>query len=458
MLEQFRAQLEGSNLISPEARILVGYSGGADSTCLLHLLHRAGFDIVAAHLHHGQRAEADLEMRLCEAFAAELNVPVLAGRADVPRMCRELKIGIEEAGREARYAFFRQAAFEMGCQYIATAHTLDDQAETILLRITRGTGLTGLAGIPAQRDNIVRPLLSFSRAETRAYCDENGLWTHDDPGNFDLAFSRVRIRQNVLPELRQINPQVDQALQRLGEVAGEEDRFLNGMAAGALERAINRLNGDLEFVSRDVEIAFDRSLLRHLPVVLMRRALRLSVEALSASLDHHQVTLAVDGIVGDENGSITCEHGAAVLEWSEQLVHVRILSPVSPFRYPLTHPGETDSDEFGWKFTSFEDNVSAEPMQRASFRVHIEPAAIKGPLYFRTTEPGDIMRPYGFDGRRKVSDLLSEAKLTAACRARLPVVCDLVGPIWIPGVCADERCRLVSGSNRARILTFEPNR
>ncbi|RYG30390.1 tRNA(Ile)-lysidine synthetase, partial [bacterium] len=123
MLEKLRAHLERTGLIPGGVRVLVGYSGGADSTCMLHLLHRLGFDIVAAHLHHGQREEADREAALCEAFCTEIDVPFVSGRADVPRISREAGIGLEEAGRNARYEFFRQAAFRLECELIATAHT-----------------------------------------------------------------------------------------------------------------------------------------------------------------------------------------------------------------------------------------------------------------------------------------------------------------------------------------------
>jgi tRNA(Ile)-lysidine synthase len=188
MLEQFQEHLRKSGLIPDGSRVLVGYSGGADSTALLHLLHRCGIDVVAAHLHHGQREEAEDELARCQAFAEKLDLPFIAGRADVPRMSREMGMGLEEAGREARYGFFRQAAFGAECDLIATAHTLTDQVETVLLNIVRGTGLRGLTGIPVKRENIVRPLLPFSRDETVSYCKEHGFWTHEDPANTDFAF------------------------------------------------------------------------------------------------------------------------------------------------------------------------------------------------------------------------------------------------------------------------------
>lgn len=456
MLERFRQHLELARLIPDGARVLVGYSGGADSTCLLHLLHLAGIDVVAAHLHHGQRAEADGELRLCEAFAESLGIPFVSGRADVPRMARELGIGLEEAGREARYGFFRQAAHQLGAHLIATAHTRDDHAETVLLNLTRGAGLAGLAGIPERRDELIRPLLPFSREETRAYCEAEGFWFHDDPANADINFSRARIRHRVLPELRSINPAADAAIARLSGIVSEEDRFLNGMAAAALEQSEISLNGELGFLTRDVEVAFSRDALSGLPPVLFRRAMRLAVGALGASLDYDQTALVIEGVAGQERGSVTADGGEVAVEWSPDEIVARQLRPTEPFRYGLTLPGETLSDEFGWHFVAFEEAYAGIPPVRAALDTLMNREAVKGNLYFRSASPGDAMSPLGFPHRRKLSDILSEAGLTPAARARLPIVCDMLGPVWAPGVCLDERVKPTPETEWVLRLQFAP--
>ncbi len=465
MLEAFRDYLETAGLIPPGVRVLVGYSGGADSTCLLHLLHLAGVDVVAGHLHHGQRAEADEEQRRCEEFCDQLGIPFATGKADIPRMATEMKIGLEEAGRHARYAFFQQAAFRLECQLIATAHTRTDHIETILLHLARGSGLSGLAGIQARRDNIVRPLLPFSREQARQYCEELGFWFHDDPANEDLSFSRARVRHRIVPELRAINPAADEAIARMADLVDEEDRFLNGMAAAALEQSEIELNGDLSFLSKDCEAAFDRGKLGTLPPVLFRRALRLAVQMLGATLERDHLAKIELGVSTLPNGAVTAEGGKVVVEWREDVVHARQIQPTEPFRYALTIPGETISDEFGWQFSAWHGQPAHAShdlpghglrQQRASLEVALPESAIKGPLYFRTAQSGDQMKPLGFDGTRKLSDLLSEAKLTAAARSRLPIVCDLAGPIWAPGVCLDNRMKLSGPDIRTIVIQFGP--
>lgn len=456
MLERFEAHLRRVALVPPGSQVLVGYSGGADSTCLLDLLHRAGVPVIAAHLHHGQRPEADMEMKLCEAFCNQQGIQFIGGKADVPAISREMKVGLEEGGRHARYNFFQRAAAASGCDLIATAHTRTDLVETVLLNLARGTGLAGLAGIPARRDNIVRPLLMFTREETRQYCDEHALWTHDDPANSDIAFARARVRHRIAPEFRSINPRFDDAVARLAQIAGEEDDFLNGAAAAALEHAELPLNGELSFLTCDVEVAFRRSVLMALPPVLLRRALRLAASAVGGGLDFDQTDRLIFDLADRERGSITCEGGQVVLEWTDEQIHIRDVTIATPYRYPLTIPGETISDEFGWQFTAFEDSAPKGGQARASMEVSVDPSALKGTLYFRTFKEGDHIQPLGFSGTRKVSDLLGEKRLTIAARARLPIVCDLVGCIWIPGVCLSERARIREGQDRALTLRFSP--
>ena len=457
MLDRFREHLEKTGLIPPAARVLVGYSGGADSTCLLHLLHLLEIDVVAAHLHHGQRAEADKELHLCEAFCKEQNIPFVSGKANVPKLAADMKIGLEEAGREARYGFFQQAAFQNQCDVIATAHTMSDNAETVLLNIARGAGLSGIAGIPEKRDNIIRPLMIFTREETRAYCTDLGFWFHDDPANEDLSFSRARVRHRILPEMRSINPAAEDAICRLASHASEEDRFLDSMAAAALERCERPPNGELRFLTEDAEVVLDRIALSSLPPVLFKRAIRLVAGVLGAHLNAEQTAILLSGVADQGKGSVTAEGGEVSFEWDEDRVHARLLKPNEPFRSSFEVPGETVSDEFGWTLSAVEKAGISKAPTRAALETELDLEKVKGTLHFRTAKSGDTMQPLGFNGTRKLSDLLSEAKLTKAARARLPIICDMVGCLWAPGICLDNRVAPDAQTRRVLQLRFVPN-
>jgi len=453
--ERFLAHWQSEEWVLPGATVLVGYSGGADSTALLTLLKECGVDVVAAHLHHGMRPEADAEADACAAYAESLGIPFVIGRADVPGLATDRKIGLEEAGREARYAFFRQAALQTGADSVATGHTADDHAETVLLHLLRGAGLRGLSGIPAKRDNIIRPLLPFRRAETRDFCTERGLWFHDDPANDDLRFTRSRLRHRIAPELTEIQPAWVECVARAAALIAEEDGFLNGAAAAALERAEQPLNGPLRFLTQHDEVAFRRPELTHLPRVLFRRAIRLAVEAVGGSLDYHQTEAVADGMFLPK-GSVTDEGQRVRVEWDDERVHVRSAVPSPSFRHPLEFPGATDAESLGWRL-EVEESERTERPPRAALTAWFDRDRLKGPLWFRSAQDGDRISPLGFDGHRKVRDLMAEAGLTKAARERLPVVGDLLGILWVPGVCLDNRAVNDEPGRPALRITLGPS-
>jgi tRNA(Ile)-lysidine synthase len=394
-------------------------------------------------------------MKLCEAFCEDLDILFVSGKADVPRMSADLKIGIEEAGRMARYNFLEQAARRLECDYIATAHTRTDHIETVLLNLTRGTGPQGLTGIPVRRGNIIRPLLNFSRNETAQYCKDHALWHHNDPGNDNIDFSRVRVRQRVVPELALINPSVEEAIARCANILESEDRFLNGAAAAALEQSEVILNGDLSFLTKDVELGFSKQILTGIPPVLFKRATRLAFHSLGAPIDFYQTELLAETI-HHPKGSLTADGGEVVCEWDEKQMHFRVLRPTETFRFGITFPGETESEEFGWKIVARSKTPSMSPQIRASLTVELPKNQVNGEIYFRSCAPGDTMQPLGFEGTRKISDLLSEAGLTHAARVRLPLICDFLGPIWAPGVCLSHRMYKSVDCDSVITLTFEP--
>lgn len=442
----------------PTERILVGYSGGADSTSLLHVLYELGCDLVAAHLHHGQRPEADEEEARCIAFCEQIGVPIVTARGDIPRMATELKIGLEEAGRRARYAFFQEASHQTGCDLIATGHTLDDHIESVLLHFARGSGLRGLGGIQVLTDGLLRPMLGVRRNETRSYCLDKGLWFHDDPANDDEAFARVRVRNRVVPELESINGGFLKSLQRLARIAHEEDGLLDSIAAGALERNERPFNGPLQFVTNDCEIMLDRDGLASLPNPLLRRGLRLVARTLGAETEFDSLERMSQGIRGRDDGSETLPGGQVVVEWHGELVHCRHTEVEGPTRFPLQNEGITESPVFGWEIEVTQSVSARTSGARTDLEVVVASDALRYPLSLRSAEPGDRMDPLGFDGTRKLSDLMAEAKLTLAARRRMPIIQDMAGIVWVPGVCVANRVKLTGSEQHALTLRFGPIR
>jgi tRNA(Ile)-lysidine synthase len=462
IVERVRATNAARALWRSGDTVLVGYSGGSDSTCLLACLWALGMDVIAAHLHHGMRPEAETELRLCQAFAEELGVPFVAGRADVPLIARHRGIGLEEAGRDARYAFFRRIMDQNAGMRLATGHTRTDSAETLLFHLARGTGMSGMLGVPTQRDALIRPLAEISRDETRAFCARHGLWTHDDPANADIELSRARIRHRVLPELTAINPQAELAIARTIDILAEEDRFLNGMAARLLEECELQPNGALHFISAPFEVVLDARPLAAYPLALRRRAVRLAVGAMGGELTFEQTEILAGGLGGlaldGSSGSVTCEGGLVTATFDAAMLVVRQRAQTRDWGAPIgAIPGDVTDDET-WVMALVPEDTGAIPA-RDALELTIARAGIKGQLFVRTAQAGDTIQPSGFTGHRKLSDLFGEARFTEAVRTRLPILCDLIGPIWVPGVTYSHRVRPEAGRREDGLrLRFSPLR
>ena len=223
--------------ILPGSRVLCAVSGGADSMCLLHWLHsQPDLELFAAHFEHGIRGEESLrDAAFVETFCRQQGIPCVTEHGDVPALAREKGLGLEEAARELRYAFLERTAGELQCDWILTAHNADDNAETVLLNLCRGAGIAGLSGIPPERGRILRPLLHCTREEIEAYLRDNGVPHVEDSSNESPAFSRNRIRQQVMPVLRTLNPRVSEAVLRSSRLLRQDGDCLDQLAEDYLQ-------------------------------------------------------------------------------------------------------------------------------------------------------------------------------------------------------------------------------
>lgn len=281
------------------AAIILAVSGGPDSTALLHgaaaLAPDRGWRLTVAHLDHGLRPTSADEGASVAAAAASLGLPVEVRRVDVAALAAAEHRSLEDAGRQARYRFLEEVAAARAPEaLIATAHTADDVAETILLRLVRGSGLRGLRGIPARRGRIVRPLLHARRAELRAALDAAGVSYVIDPSNTDVAHARNRVRAELLPAIERLNPAAVGVLTRFGRLAAADDDLLDALAAAELAQ---RRDPD------DASIDWHRPPAR----ALGRRILRLAIGDPPPSAE--RVEALLDAAEGPRGG-ITIELGA----------------------------------------------------------------------------------------------------------------------------------------------------
>lgn len=398
------ATCHGRQLLSRGDRVLVALSGGADSTALLAVLdelHRAGelSYLASIHVDHGLRADSAQDGIFCEELCGRLQIPF-------ERVSVKVAPGnVQAQARRARYAALKDAASKRQANRIATGHTLTDQAETVLLRLLRGSGARGLSGIPPRRGPFIRPLIDRERAEVVAYLRSRDLTWREDPSNATPRFLRNRLRREFVPLLRALNPSVEKVLTRTADLLRDDEK--------ALSRKGRRLVSDLDTV--------DLESLRIEPVAVRRRAVRIlwrKVHGRSTELSAHHV----DAILGicrrGRPGFVTlpggleasCRYGRLTIGQTHLLAQAEAfeLSLPGPGTYPL--PGKTV-------------RLEIQPRSGAS----LEEA--HWPLALRTRRPGDRFRPKGGPGSKKLKSWLIDRKVPREERDRLLVVVDAQGEI-----------------------------
>ena len=283
-VERVRAWMGEQRMLEDTEILLCALSGGADSVCLLHILRRLapdlGFRLEAAHFHHGIRGgEADRDREFTASLCRGWGIPLHLGQGDAPALAAERGLSLETAARELRYAFLEETAEALPKCRVATAHQAEDNAETLLLHLLRGTGLRGLGGIPPVRGRIVRPLLPVAREEVLAYLAEYDLPHVEDSTNALEEGERNILRHRVLPVLRELNPAFPQTLFRTTALLREDEECLRALAASLPE--LGRRGGE--------ELRFSCAALLSAPRPLASRALRLGAEKLGVSLEEKHV-------------------------------------------------------------------------------------------------------------------------------------------------------------------------
>ena len=284
------------NMIPQGCKVVVGLSGGADSVALTHYLLRRkqerGFYLTAAHVNHGLRGEeADRDERFVRSFCSRFGVPLQVLHADVSAMAREKSLGIEECGRDVRYSFFRSLCGEGG--RIATAHTLSDHAETVLMNLAKGTGTKGLCGIPPVRGNIIRPLLGVTRAEVESYCSFFGLDFVTDSSNLSDDCARNKLRLHTVPVFREINPAFEHAVERTTRILRCDEEYFEELAENSLCKAALPGGG------------YRLDVLRQIPRAVLMRVIVLAAEK------EGRTRLGFDHVAAVEN--VIREGGATVV-------------------------------------------------------------------------------------------------------------------------------------------------
>lgn len=462
--------------LADEAGVVVAVSGGRDSVALLHGLvtmnqiHQMRLHLVVAHMNHQARgAESDKDSAFVAQLSDQLGVTCVCEVADVAQMANDEHLSLEQIGRRERYRFLVEVAIAHHCRHVAFAHHADDNVETILHRILRGTGLRGLAGIPATRPlnhdppiRLMRPLLTVRRAQIDELLQANHLRFRDDPSNQQQHFTRNKIRHNLLPMLRQnFNPKVDDSLLRLAKLARGTDDVIIAAARESLSEITVERN--------DWSIALKASALsQHAPVV-QHEIIRQAMIALSIPLQrigYNHLANATELL--EQRGSchrIDLPGNVTVCKRYDQLL-VERRSPTGGHKgRTRVHADEIHVNTNGSTILPGFDSVlhcqgmAAELVafgdfcrRKSATEEMVDYEKLQFPLCLRSRKSGDRIHPLGSPGSKKVSALLAELKIPSRQRDTTPILCDQQGPIWIIPYRIDQRARV--DANTRKLLHF----
>lgn len=453
-----------------DGRLVTAVSGGLDSLVLLHALCQLvdRRRLVVAHLDHGIRADAADDAAFVRQTAVAWGVAFHGQRVDVPAFAQQQDMGLEEAGRMLRYRFLADVARCEGTSWVAVAHHADDQAETVLLHLLRGTGLAGLSGmLPASpllgRDavKVIRPLLAHTRAEIAAYGQAHQLAPRHDPTNDDTTYFRNRIRHELLPQLATYNPQVRLHLAQLARVVQADEAWLAQAARQAFD--------DLVQVQGMGWLELAHSGWQALPLALQRRVLRTAVATLLpsgaevgfATLEAaRQVALtgqvgAVAQLPGDVR--LLVGYGSLQIRRADVAVPTAVpqLATTAAQRLPI--PGAVTLAD-GWRLTALVvqgASLMAVTHNENRWRAFVATAATA--LWVRPRQQGERFQPLGLDGQHAaLKKVMIGRRIPAALRAYWPIVANAAHLLWVVGYDLDHRARVTAVSQRIVVLDCIP--
>ncbi len=480
--KRFKRTVTKLRLIEPGDKVLVAFSGGQDSMALVELLlelrREMPIGIVVAHFNHKLRPGAGADEEFAKAAARKRRLPHVTSSRNVRLYAKRRRLNLEEAARHLRYEFLRETARRVGATKIATGHTLTDQAETVLMRLIRGTGLQGLGGIPARPDDrLIRPLLDIERAETEAYLRRRGIPFRTDETNCDRRILRNRIRLETLPAFARVDPSVVRHIGRLAVLARDEEELLETVTTTAW----------LELARADGEaVSLDAVALGILPRALARRIVRRYIsDALGGlrgvSFDDVEDVLALkEGkekpvgkwrIIRREAGRLFLRRpGARVPEASIDIRWdgkgtLELPGGLGRFRGSIIQRRKGKLPVYDERKQALPKDIvpdgghktrtllkSVVPDYDDNRRALLNAAALEFPLTVRSRLPGDKYRPLGAPGAKKLKEILRAKRIPLAERDKLPVFLSGKHIVWAPGLPVAERFKLTPRTGSALLI------
>jgi tRNA(Ile)-lysidine synthase len=426
----FRQEVIARKLVEPGDHILLAYSGGPDSTCLLSLLQalreEIPFSLSLAHLNHGLRPAAAEDEAFVRQMAQRFSLPLVIRRVKVRSYARRHRLNLEEAGRQLRYTFLEETRQKLRATKIATGHTMDDQAETFLLRLFRGSGPRGLAGIyPQTETKVIRPLLGLRRHQVETYLKETGLPFCLDESNLDRRYRRNRLRLELIPLLeKRFDPKVVDHLARAADILRAEEEFLNQIEEQEAARVM-REEGEV--------VLLDSQALSELHLALARRLVRRFLAKLRGDL--REVNFReVEAIRRLEPGQeIHLRRRIKLVRLGSHILEKKTLNQWRRYQLLWDGKGVVTIPGLGLKFSGRIVKGSELPPFNDTERACLRADLLRWPLLLRPRQPGDSYQPFGATKPRKLKEIMSDRRLPASLRPFLPVFLSGKHIIWVPG-------------------------
>lgn len=445
--------------------VVLGVSGGPDSMCLLDVFIKAGYSVLAACLNHGLRSEADAEVHLVQQVAFSLGVDFRTKTVDTPKFAIEAGLSVEAAARQLRYEFLYAEAARINAQAIAVGHTADDQAETVLMHLLRGTGLAGLKGMDfrsflmnmSTNIPLVRPLLTTWRSEIIEYCDQHNLSTAIDDTNQSINYFRNKLRLDILPYLARYQPNIRQNLVQMANILSTDYELLqNHVEAAWITCVVEQGQGYVALRRKDyitLPPAIQRYMLRK--AMLLLRSGYQDIEFAMIERTRQSLKSATGYQTFDIGAGLQLKVEGKIV-W---LVRRDVNLPMGNWPAVLTDqvvdlpiPCSTELQNGWWlqadRLDARDITIQVTSREMDRFQALFDADLIRQPLYVRHRRPGDRLKPEGMDGKTvKISDLMINLKLPFRCRDNWPVVCSGENIIWVPG-CRQSCIASIRGSTR----------
>lgn len=449
MLRKVESTIREFGMGPDGSKIVVGISGGPDSTTLLHLLCRLRekhhLQLWAAHLNHGIREkEAKEDEKWVKLFAQKLNIPLTVDAIDVPLLAREKGDSLESVARQVRYNFLEHFANKVGADRIAVGHTASDQAETVLMRLIRGSGVDGLAGIPPVRGRVIRPLIRTFKWEIEDYCRRYKLAPRRDSSNKDLYFFRNRIRFELIPHLHNCyNPRVAETLHRTADILQGDKDLLDKLTKKAKKKVVKKKRGK--------EVVINGRILSQMHLSLQRRVIRHVLEELKGSLGGIEYS-HIEQILHlrESEGTKLTHLPGEVRAWQQygELILRKGKGKRSDFFSHVNVPGETRMPQLSIVLNTKILSQLPTHFPQDSYQAFFDLDKIPGSLYLRSRKEGDKFVPLGMRKEKKLKDFFIDLKVPKLERGRIPILLSKDKIVWVVGYRIDDRFKLDQDSKK----------